>query len=756
MITVAFIVLVLTGLFVLYFAFHNRNSLEAYQRNSGISLAQSIAHSSVLGMIAREPAMLQQSFSIAMNDPRVVFVAAYENDGSILKQNSRVDADLSLSTARLATPLRATAAYFGGTAELGGSDIDEFLAPIRYEQEKELSESILEEGVRGESHLQTVGFIRIGVSRAQIKSAVRSTVMVSFAIGALVMVMGMLLSFYMSRLITRPLKDLESGTKRISQGDLDVSLEISSDDEVGEVAKAFNAMAGALRETTVSRDFVDNILGSMNEAMIVLDNDRKITSMNRAAEELLDYRASELSAMPIDSVFPHAEGHPMDRRSWPSLLAGGALSNLHEELRAKDGRCIPVSLSAAPIYDRAGKSRGLVCIARDMREMNALLDQLRDHAEELERYQSVLFSMLDDNEKASADTESEREKTLKAVDAMSEGLIMFAPNGEVMLINNAAKEMLGIAPGVTPELQELRNLLGGVMDPIAHGEGGGARLTQDIALGKESPRTLRFEGINVEHEGKFIGYMLVMRDITRQRQLDEAKYELIANVSHELRTPLAIISNVISNALVGVTGPLTDKLKDGLNMCSNSTKRLSHIIDNLLDVAAVDAGKVSLRRERVDLAQLVKEKVAIHEEEARGKGVILEVSTGAERIVTDCDAKAIGDVLANLIANAIHFTNAGGMVSVAAARHGSHVEVSVTDTGVGIPPAEQASIFERFHQYGRTYGPGEKGVGLGLSISRQLVEQHGGSIGVTSIVGRGSRFYFLLPLKDNADKQEVT
>ena len=752
---VTFVVVVLTGLFVVYFAFHSRNSLERYQRDSGLSLAQSLAHSSALGMIAEEPSLLDQPFAIATSDPEILYTVAYDSSGKILKQFSRIAIDLSVESQQIEAPLNAAGPYFGGTIKAAGISIDEFYSPIQYQQEEELSETLLQ-GKGGElKSFKTVGFIRIGISRSRIGAAVRTAMLVSAMIGVLVLAIGVFLSFYISRLITRSLKELESGARRVSQGDLDVSLDISTDDEVGAVARAFNAMAGALKETTVSKDYVENIVGSMNEAMVVLDADRRIISLNNAAEFLLGYKTMELSGTLVDAVFPHEGDHPLAASRWSSLFAAGSLSNVTAELRTKDGRLIPVNLSAAQILDRGGKSHGLVCIARDMREVNALLSQLRAHAEDLERYQGVLFSMLDDNEKARLEIESERQKTLTAVNSMSDGLCMFGPDGRVILMNPAARGMLGIPEDAVPDAMDFRKMLGDAFAQMQSSRPGERpKLMQDITLGGTSLRTIRVEGIPLERGAELLGFMIVLRDITRQRRLDEAKYELIANVSHELRTPLAIISNVISNAIVGVAGPVPDKLMNGLSICQANAKRLGHIIDSLLDIAIIDAGRVGLQRENTDVAAIVQEKASLFGDKARTKGLAFTTKLGEGPYTAYCDRKAISDVVSNLILNAIRFTPSGGSIEVGIMRHGSQLEVSVTDTGIGIPSEEHASIFDHFHQLGRTYGPGEKGLGLGLAISRKIVEQHGGSIGLRSAVGKGSRFYFIIPASEEGSGNE--
>ncbi len=746
---VILIVTILTTLFVAYYTLHIRSMLEKFTEESGTAFAQSIAQSSLLGVMASEPLFLEQTFAIAMSNPEVIFVAAYGANGSLIRESSRIPINLEIDHQTLASILDIGDTTVAGPTEVDGIHIDNFFAPVKSEVTAEgLSEELLTGPEdTGEAAVQTVGLIRIGLSTERIVRQQRISTLVGLLIGVSVLAFGIIFTIFVGRRITGPLKELEQGTRSISEGEMNVTLPIRTEDEVGAVAKAFNAMTVALRDTTVSRDYVDNIVGSMNDAMVVVDAQRKIGTLNSAAERLLGYAANELKGVALDALFTNANDHPFDARRWNSIISRTA-TNLEAQYRSKDGRSIPVSISSAPLMDRHGTTTGAVLIARDMREINSLLQQLRSHAAELERYQSVLLSMLDDNEKARAEIESERLKTLAAVNSMSEGLVMFsAAENRIDLINHAAKEMLGFEAVHEISLDDIKGVIGATMESFIRAresveEG---RLVHDVTISGAVSRTIRIEGVPVGQSGKRIGSMLVMRDITRERQLDEAKYNLISNVSHELRTPLAIISNVISNLLVGIGGPLPEKLTNNLKTCQSNTKRLAHIIDGLLDISTLDAGHMSITREMADVSAIVSSAVEPHKEAALEKGVNLSVEINVGEVRSYCDPRVIGEVLSNLVSNAIRYTPDGGTVNVAVNRAGDNFEYSVADTGIGIPPDEQRSIFEHFHQVGRTYGPGEKGVGLGLSISRQLVERHDGSIGVTSQPGRGSRFYFIIP-----------
>lgn len=743
------IVLSLTAVFITYFTIHNRNSLEGFQKSVGVSLVQSMAESSRLGLISSDPIYLEQPFSIAMNNPDVEFIAAYDKNGSLVSKTSRSEADLALTGAVIAQIESAKGPFAGERTAVAGDEVDDFFSPVfsEYEFDTETEELlVLKKEYAPETIGRRIGAIRIGMSRKRIDAAEGAAFLVSAAMGITAAIFAIAISLLIASRITKPLKALEQGTKNVIMGNLDVSVPITSDDELGSVAGAFNKMTAALRETTVSKDFMDGIVESMNEAMVVLDNDRSITTFNSAAEKMLGFNVDELKGLPVDSIFYDPENHPVDGGRWQAIMAN-LLSNAQTEFRTKEGHRVPVTISTAPMKDKEGAAHGVVLVARDMSEVYSLLDQLKVHTAELENYQSVLFSMLEDNERARAETESERAKTVAAVESMADGLVIFDLSGKVLIMNRASRAMLGFEEDTEATAEGIRAVIGDAFDPlISNAESLAAEhFACELTLGAERKRAIRIEGLPVTKGGERIGSILVMRDVTKQRELDQAKYELISNVSHELRTPLAIISNVISNALIGVSGELDERLRTNLEMCGSNTRRLTNIIDKLLNMASMDKGDISIKREMTDLSAILKDIDASFEQEARIKGISMSLNIPKAPIAAFIDAKAIGNVLLNLLSNAIRFTEKGS-VTVEAGVKGSFVEISVSDTGIGIPKDEQSLIFDSFHQIGRTYGPGEKGVGLGLAISRKLIEQHGGSISVMSAPGKGTRFTILLPI----------
>lgn len=232
------------------------------------------------------------------------------------------------------------------------------------------------------------------------------------------------------------------------------------------------------------------------------------------------------------------------------------------------------------------------------------------------------------------------------------------------------------------------------------------------------------------------------RELERANRL---KSEFLASMSHELRTPLHTIigfSELLSEEL---EGPLNEKQKRFVQHIHTDSLHLLELINDVLDISKIEADRLELRPEAFDLTALVAESLASVRSLADAKSHKLETALDVPTAL-EADRLRIKQVLVNLLSNAIKFTPEGGRIRLEARMQKSFVVVSVTDTGVGIPPEEHESIFDKFHQVGATTKGVREGTGLGLAITKRLVEQHGGSISVQSQPQQGSTFLFTLPL----------
>lgn len=235
------------------------------------------------------------------------------------------------------------------------------------------------------------------------------------------------------------------------------------------------------------------------------------------------------------------------------------------------------------------------------------------------------------------------------------------------------------------------------------------------------------------------------------KELDKLKSRFLSNVSHELKTPLTAIVGLAANMLDGITGRLNDKQREYLSDIRASSDRLARLIKDLLDLSIIESGRVEFRPALFALASLVREVANSLRPVAEQKLINVQVISTEAGPTVWADRDRIAQVLTNLIGNAIKFTSPQGKVMVSAQMNGgAWAEVSVGDTGPGIPAEEAERIFDEFYQLTRP-GIESRGVGLGLAISKKLVEMQGGKIGVKSEMGKGSIFYFTVPVQPAMD-----
>ena len=239
------------------------------------------------------------------------------------------------------------------------------------------------------------------------------------------------------------------------------------------------------------------------------------------------------------------------------------------------------------------------------------------------------------------------------------------------------------------------------------------------------------------------------REIEEKSQQIEAanrhKSEFLANMSHELRTPLnAIIgfSEVLQERLFG---ELNEKQAEYTSDILTSGQHLLSLINEILDLSKVEAGRMELELSSFDLPLAIDNARTFVRERAVKHGITLDVDVDDRLGEYVGDERKIKQILLNLLSNAVKFTPEGGRISISASKTDNGAEISVSDTGIGIPPAEQPTIFEEFRQVGGDYAHKKEGTGLGLTLAKKFVELHGGKIWVESEVGKGATFTFTLP-----------
>jgi signal transduction histidine kinase len=341
--------------------------------------------------------------------------------------------------------------------------------------------------------------------------------------------------------------------------------------------------------------------------------------------------------------------------------------------------------------------------------------------------------------------ERDRANMKNAFAGMSEGLIMTDEADRVILLNPAAKRMLGIKEG-EPEIIP-KDFIDSVFVPLFKELTNNEKrmAIKEIDLDRPQSLTLRIYATPArDSEGKRIGTVILLRDITTEKEIDSLKTEFISTVSHELRTPLTTIRESVSQVLDGILGQSTPEQREFLSMCLEDIDRLTRIINDLLDISKIEAKKLEIKREIVDIVGLVKGVTSIFTSRFKEKGLEIKTNFSDETAEIYADKDKIIQVFTNLVGNSLKFTEKG-YIEISVADKQDLVECSVFDTGGGIADEDLPKVFSKFQQFGRRDGAGEKGTGLGLSIVKGIVELHQGKIWIESKLNKWTKFAFILP-----------
>jgi signal transduction histidine kinase len=323
------------------------------------------------------------------------------------------------------------------------------------------------------------------------------------------------------------------------------------------------------------------------------------------------------------------------------------------------------------------------------------------------------------------DDATNRTEQLQAVLAsLSEGVIVADAERRVMLVNPAARGLLSLP---------------------ARGEEQALDIFTD-ELVPASERVIRSYSAPVRNDaGQVLGTVTVLRDATRDQELDRLKSEFLTVVSHELQTPLTAIKGALELVMDDDTGQLSRVQRRFLETIERNSTRLVGLVGDLLDLSRLEAGRVELEAQPLDTPSLVRGALAAVSNLFEARGTVLRVDVPESVPPILGDRRRVEQILTNLLANAAKYTPGGGVVEVAAASVNGHVLLSVTDNGPGVPESERDIVFDKFYRGRDAQRRGESGSGLGLAIVKSLVDLHGGSVRVEESVPRGARFVVELP-----------
>ena len=521
--------------------------------------------------------------------------------------------------------------------------------------------------------------------------------------------------------------------RRRKNGQLvDISLTISPiKNERGEVigaSKVGRDISAELRNSALANR-LSAIVESSDDAIVSKDLDGKITSWNKGAERIFGYSAAEMVGSSIFKLIP-PEFHDEENEILGRLRRGDRIDDFETVRMHKTGRRINVSITVSPIRDENNVIVGASKVARDVTEQRRAMDQIR---------------------------ESE-EKFTKIFNSSPIGAVLTDENYSIVLDANPV--FLRLCGHGLEELKARPSLLMEIFKDEQERQRIGDLLERDGQLNDQELQLVHPSGrvMDVLINGTFVSIggvrhlLLHVEDITERKaavnalkEADRRKDEFLATLAHELRSPLAPLSNALQLLDIAADDPLLTA--QAREMMDRQLKHMVHLVDDLMDVSRVSRGVIELRKNTLDLRTILNASIEATKPFIDQQKHHLEVKLLSEPLWLDGDSTRLTQVFNNLLNNAAKYTDPGGVITLESAMKNGFAVITITDTGIGIEPNKLDRVFDMFSQLESALTRKHGGLGIGLSIVKQLVHMHGGTIKVDSL-GRdhGATFTVKLPL----------
>ncbi len=497
------------------------------------------------------------------------------------------------------------------------------------------------------------------------------------------------------------------------------------------------------------------IVESSNDAIIGKTLDGRITSWNGAAQAIFGYSADEAIGQPVQMLIP-PDRQSEEMRILTELADGKSVPAFDTVRLRRDGEPLDVSITISPIRDGEGRMVGASKIARDVTQQRRAETALRDSEKRL-RFTLESAHIGDWN--------LDLATGVMQHSARHDQCFGYA---EQLAEWNFDKFIEHVHPEDRAEVEQTLHL--------AVTELRDWRVQCRVVWPDGSVHWISKHG-SVQHKGDKATRMLgIVSEITEQRQAENArltaqrleaengqiqeanrlKSQFLANMSHELRTPLNAVIGFADLLHSGFVTPDSPKHQEFLGHIGTSGRHLLQLINDVLDLSKVESGKFDFFPEHIDLPVMLKEVQDVLHTAVSRKHIRISTDIDADLIDLTLDPARLKQVLYNYLSNAIKFTAAGGQVMVRAMAEGpEHFRIEVEDTGIGISAADLPRLFTEFQQLDAGYSKQHQGTGLGLALTRRLVQAQGGQVGVRSTVGVGSVFYVVLNRSDGLDTQRA-
>ena len=656
----------------------------------GQAIAAQLASSIELGVYSEDKQLLAASIRGALRDPDVAYVVIYGEKGKPLAEGGRPVLE---ATGPPEAPVEEASS--SRHVERGGERFIEFRTPITAEAARPADEELFRQTSDSEpagAPKKGIGLLRLGLSLRGVEAQTWGLLRLWAAITVGFLILSAAALYPFSRRITRPINRLTEQAGKVAAGHLDETIEVESKDEIGELAFAFNEMTRALKRNIGDKELA---LAELRE-------------LNRTLEERIDERTAQLQER------------------------GQALQRSLEEVRAMS----EISHAVASTLDLREVLNTVSARAVGLSSSDACAIFEKDQVEG--RLLGVAFYTTDDDSDLRTVSSSPGDRQWLAISQATE-------TGEIVQVPDLPPDVTPAEP--RPGRAGFRALLA---VPIASRDVTLAMVVYRRTAGRFDDRTVDLLTALANQSKVAIDNARLYKELAdKSRQLEVAsrhKSDFLANVSHELRTPLNAILGFNEMVLGEVYGEVPADLKVPLTDVQSSGRHLLRLINNVLDLSKIEAGRMELALADYSVFDVVESVKNSLRSLAAEKGLDFLTAVADDIPLARGDGGRVTQCLMNLAGNALKFTQQGRIV-IAVELRDDLLHYRVSDTGIGIAEDRLDTVFEEFRQGDATVSTQFGGTGLGLSITRKFVEMHGGRVWAESEQGKGSTFSFAIPLR---------
>ena len=461
-----------------------------------------------------------------------------------------------------------------------------------------------------------------------------------------------------------------------------------------------------------------------------------ILEVNPAFEKFSNFKFDEIIGETIEKLFDKKAIEELSK----DTIKKRFVREREMEFFPKGKKSLIVQVFTRVRKDEKGKTVGFFLGLFD-------LTKIKKTGEELKGAQTALLNILEDTEEARQRAEQEKNKTLTIITSFTDGLLLFDKENRLVLLNPQAESFLEmeskkIVGKSISELSKFKNTKG-LVDIL------GKEIKKIFRKEWEAGRNfiLEISTISLAGEGEEAGTLVILHDVSREKIIEKLKTEFVSICAHQLRTPLSAIKWTLRMLLDGDLGRITEEQREYLKKTYRANERMISLINSLLNITRIEEGRFIYRPVLAEIDKVVESVTEVFREEAKRKRIEFRFRKAKKLPKVLMDIGKMTLVIQNLIDNAIRYTLPGGRVTVSLRRGKREVEFSVRDTGVGIPKEQQERVFSKFFRGANVMRLETEGSGLGLFITKNIVEAHGGKIWFESEENKGTVFHFTLPVK---------